>query len=111
MPIYGVPNDLIEADLGLFSEELKGKRVRGRVQGKSFVPYDDRAAIEQGSLNGRAPVIAWAADPVEIFFLQVQGSGRLRLPDGGVMRIGLNWSRVSRTQSWSSSRANCGEAG
>lgn len=88
VPIYGVPGDLVEADLGLFSDELKGKRIRGRVDGKSFVPYFDRTAIEEGALDNRAPVIGWAADPVEIFFLQVQGSGRLRLPDGGVMRIG-----------------------
>ncbi|WP_448663745.1 murein transglycosylase A [Sphingomonas sp. CJ20] len=88
VPIYGPPSDLIEVDLGLFSEGLKGKRIRGRVQGKAFVPYFDRAQIEDGALNERAPVIGWAADPVEIFFLQVQGSGRLRLPDGGVMRIG-----------------------
>ena len=88
VPIYGVPRDLIEADLGLFSTSLKGKRVRGRVDGQKFVPYFDRTQIEQGALERSAEVIAWAADPVEIFFLQVQGSGRLRLPDGGVMRIG-----------------------
>ncbi len=88
VPIYGVPKDLIEADLGDFSDDLKGKRIRGRVDGTSFVPYFDRTAIEEGALDGRAEIIAWAADPVEIFFLQVQGSGRLRLPDGGVMRIG-----------------------
>ncbi|MCW3835433.1 murein transglycosylase A [Sphingomonas canadensis] len=88
VPIYAKPADLVEVDLGLFSDALKGKRIRGRVDGQSFVPYHDRTAIEQGALNGRAPIIAWAADPVEIFFLQVQGSGRLRLPDGGVMRIG-----------------------
>lgn len=88
VPIYGVPTDLIDVDLGLFSDDLKGKKIRGRVEGKNFVPYFDRTAIEQGRLQGRAPVIAYANDPVEIFFLQVQGSGRLRLPDGGVMRIG-----------------------
>ncbi|MCW3849384.1 murein transglycosylase A [Sphingomonas sp. LB-2] len=88
VPIYGKPDDLVEVDLGLFSDALKGKRIRGRVEGQAFVPYYDRAAIEEGALHGRAPVIAWAADPVEMFFLQVQGSGRLRLPDGGVMRIG-----------------------
>lgn len=88
VPIYGVPEDLIDVDLGLFSDELKGRKIRGRVEGKAFVPYFDRTAIERGALEGRAPIIAWAADPVEIFFLQVQGSGRLRLPDGGVMRIG-----------------------
>ena len=53
-----------------------------------FTEYFDRAAIEQGALMGRGLEIAWAADPVEFFFLQVQGSGRLRAPDGTVMRIG-----------------------
>ncbi|SOB79299.1 membrane-bound lytic murein transglycosylase A [Sphingomonas guangdongensis] len=89
-PIYARPRDLVEVDLVLFSDDLKGKRVRGKVQGTAFVPYDDRTQIEEGSLDGRAPVLAYAADPVEFFFLQVQGSGRLRLPDGGVMRIGYD---------------------
>ncbi|MBD8679073.1 murein transglycosylase A [Sphingomonas sp. CFBP 13720] len=88
VPVYGVPADLVEVDLGLFSTDLKGRRVRGRVDGTRFVPYFDRTAIEQGALAGRNLEIAWAADAVEMFFLQVQGSGRLRLPDGGVMRIG-----------------------
>ncbi|MEG3178377.1 murein transglycosylase A [Sphingomonas sp. RB3P16] len=90
VPIYARPSDLIDVDLGLFSDTLKGKKIRGRVSGKSFIPYDDRTAIEDGALAGRAPIIAWAADPVELFFLQVQGSGRLRLPDGSVMRIGYD---------------------
>lgn len=88
VPIYGKPQDLIEVDLGAFSDSLKGKKIRGRVDGQNFVPYYDRTQIEQGALQGRAPVIAWAADPVEVFFLQVQGSGRLHGPDGSVMRIG-----------------------
>lgn len=88
VPIYGRPDDLIDVDLGLFSDSLKGKRIRGRVKGQAFVPYFDRGEIEDGAIRDHAPVIAWAADPVEMFFLQVQGSGRLRLADGGVMRIG-----------------------
>ncbi|WP_181561298.1 MULTISPECIES: murein transglycosylase A [Sphingobium] len=87
-PIYRKPDDLIEVDLGLFSESLKGRRIRGKVQGSSFVPYDDRAAITAGVLDGRGLELAYAVDPVELFFLEVQGSGRLRLPDGGIMRIG-----------------------
>lgn len=87
-PVYGRPSDLIDVDLGLFSDALRGRQVRGRVSGTSLVPFDDRTAIEAGSLAGRAPIIAWAADPIELFFLQIQGSGRLRLPDGGVLRIG-----------------------
>ena len=88
VPIYGRPADLIDVDLGTFSDNLKGRSIRGRVEGTKLVPYHDRTAIEQGALQGRGLEIAWAADPVELFFLQIQGSGRLRLPDGGVMRIG-----------------------
>ncbi len=88
VPIYGRPANLIDVDLGLFTDSLKGKRIRGRVEGEDLVPYYDRTAIEEGALAGVAPVIAWGADPVEIFFLQIQGSGNLRLPDGGVMRLG-----------------------
>lgn len=90
VPIYARPRDLIDVDLGAFSTALKGKKVRGKVQGTNLVPYDDRTAIEEGSLEGRAPVLAWGADPVEVFFLQIQGSGRLRLPGGDIMRVGYD---------------------
>lgn len=90
VPIYRRPPDLIDVNLGLFSDSLKGKTIRGKVQGSNFVPYDDRSQIVSGSLAGRGLEIAWAADPVEFFFLQVQGSGRLLLSDGGVMRIGYD---------------------
>lgn len=89
-PLYKRPADLIDVDLGLFSDSLKGKRIRGKVQATSFVPYDDRAAITAGSLSGRGLEIAYANDPVELFFLEIQGSGRLRLPDGGIMRVGYD---------------------
>ncbi len=90
VPIYRRPADLVDVDLGLFSKDLQGKKIRGRVDGSNFVPYYDRLAIERGALAGRGLEIAWAADAAEFFFLQVQGSGRLRLPDGGVMRIGYD---------------------
>lgn len=89
-PIYKRPPDLIEGDLGDFFPELKGKKIRGKVQGGKLVPYPDRGQIEDGALKGRGLEIGYAADPVEFFFLQVQGSGRLRLPDGSVMRIGYD---------------------
>lgn len=89
-PIYRRPQDLIDVDLGQFSDSLKGKKIRGRVDGQQFVPYAERAEIDAGALAGRGLELAWAADPVELFFLQVQGSGRLRLPDGSVMRIGYD---------------------
>ena len=88
MPVYAKPADLVEADLGLFSDSLKGRRIRGRVEKGALVLYHDRAAIEAGALAGRNLEIAWAADPVDFFFLQIQGSGRLLQPDGEVMRIG-----------------------
>ncbi len=90
VPVYRRPADLIDVDLSLFNEALKGKRIRGRVDRNAFVPYYDRTQIEEGALAGRGLEIAWAADPVEFFFLQIQGSGRLLLPDGGVMRIGYD---------------------
>jgi membrane-bound lytic murein transglycosylase A len=61
---------------------------RGRLENGAIIPYYERAEIEDGALAGRGLEIAWAADPIEFFFLQIQGSGRLRLPDGSVMRIG-----------------------
>ena len=87
-PIYARPSDLIDVDLGLFTTDLKGKKIRGRVEGTNFVPYYDRTAIEEGSLSGKARILGYAADPVELFFLQVQGSGLVRLPDGDILRIG-----------------------
>jgi membrane-bound lytic murein transglycosylase A len=89
-PVYGMPPDLIRAwpdDMPL--AERTGRPPLGRYDetGK-FVPYFDRAEIEAGALAGKGLEIAWAADPIEIFFLQIQGSGRLRAPDGSVMRIG-----------------------
>jgi membrane-bound lytic murein transglycosylase A len=88
VPVYGMPKDLIDVDLGQFSDALKGKKIRGRVEGANLVPYFDRSAIEDGALATQGVEIAWAADAIEVFFLQVQGSGRLKLPDGSVMRIG-----------------------
>lgn len=88
VPVYGRPTDLVDVDLSQFSPEWAGKKIRGKVKGSDFVPYEDRTQIEEGALEGRAPIIAWAADPIEFFFLQVQGSGRLRSPDGSVIRIG-----------------------
>jgi membrane-bound lytic murein transglycosylase A len=90
VPLYRRPPDLIDVDLGLFSDGLKGKRIRGRVAGTALVPYPDRAAIAGGALAGRGLELAWAADPIDAFFVEIQGSGRLRLPDGSVMRIGYD---------------------
>ena len=88
VPLYRRPPDLVEADLGQFSADLKGRKLRGRIEGKALAPYPDRAAIMAGALAGKGLELAWAADPFEAFFLEIQGSGRLRLADGSIMRIG-----------------------
>jgi membrane-bound lytic murein transglycosylase A len=87
-PLYAVPDDLLTVDLATLYPELKDKRVRGRIDGKRVVPYWPRADIERGNapLGGKA--IAYVAEPVDAFFLQIQGSGRIRLDDGSVMRVG-----------------------
>jgi membrane-bound lytic murein transglycosylase A len=86
-PVYGVPADLVAVDLESVNPELKGLRLRGRLEGNRLVPYRTRAEIERG--NGlQAPVLAWVEDPVELFFLQIQGSGQLALDTGGRLRLG-----------------------
>lgn len=90
VPVYAVPTDLVRGwPSDMPESERTGRQPLGRYDetGK-FVPYYERAEIEAGVLDGKVPVIAWAADPVEFFFLQIQGSGLLRLPDGTLMRIG-----------------------
>lgn len=82
IPIYGKPADLVRCT------RADGGTGRGRIdETGACVYYHDRAAIEDGVLVNETP-IAWAADPIELFFLEIQGSGRLLLPDGSVMRLG-----------------------
>ncbi len=88
VPLYAAPDDLLTVDLASLFPELKDKRVRGRVDGKRVVPYWTRAEIERGAAPTDGKALAWVADPVDAAFLQIQGSGRIELPDGGVMRLG-----------------------
>jgi membrane-bound lytic murein transglycosylase A len=90
VPLYTRPDDLISVDLGLFKDELNGKHIVGKVSKTELIPYDDRAAIANSSLNGRARPIVWVDDPVDAFFLEVQGSGQVKLADGSVMRVGYD---------------------
>ncbi len=84
-PIYRTPPDLIRCT------RADGGTGRGRINASGqCVLYYTRAEIEDGALAGRGLEIAWAADPIELFFLQIQGSGRVRMPDGSVMRIGYD---------------------
>ena len=87
-PVYGVPEDLIEVDLASLHPELKNLRLRGRLEGRRVVPYYERAEIDASVRRFGAPVLGWVADPVELFFLQIQGSGQIELEDGARVRIG-----------------------
>lgn len=90
VPVYAIPDDLIRAWPEDVSEYDRGDRPPlGRYdESGTFVPYYERAEISAGALAGRALEFAWASDPIEFFFLQIQGSGRLRTADGEVIRIG-----------------------
>ncbi len=88
IPLHGRPPGLVEVDLGAFAPDLQGRRIVGEVREGRLHPVPDRAGILAGGLAGRAPVVVWVDDPVDAFFLQIQGSGRVRLPDGRVLRVG-----------------------
>jgi len=90
VPVYVVPDDLTRGwPAGVPASEQTGRPPLGRVaENGEFVRYFERSEIEQGALEGKVAVIGWAADPIEFFFLQIQGSGRLRSPEGEVIRIG-----------------------
>ncbi|MEO8509063.1 MAG: MltA domain-containing protein [Betaproteobacteria bacterium] len=87
IPLYAPPEDLLTVDLGELYPELKDKRVRGRVEGKKVVPYWPRAELERNPQRLAAKSLVYVADPVEAFFLEIQGSGRIALADGSVVRL------------------------
>lgn len=90
-PVYSLPSDLVEVDLGLFREELRGQKIVGRLEGRKLVPYFTRAQIEREfTLSGKGLEILWVDNPVELFFLHIQGSGEVLLEDGG--RVFLNYA-------------------
>jgi membrane-bound lytic murein transglycosylase A len=88
-PVYGLPEDLVVVDLAEQYPELRGMRLRGRLNGRKLQPYFTRGEIAAGGGGFSAPVIAWVADPVELFFLQIQGSGQIQLESGERIRVGF----------------------
>jgi len=85
-PVYGLPSDLIRVDLSQFSPGFKGEHISGRLSGQKLVPYASRADINAKGLPA-AKILFWCDDPVALFFLQIQGSGRVRFEDGSSARI------------------------
>ena len=88
-PIYRNPKDLIQIDLSLFKEKLAGESIVARIEGKEVLPYFSRKQIEEeDALTGRGLEIAWLKNPLDVAFLHIQGSGRLRLPDDSTVSVG-----------------------
>ena len=92
-PIYALPEDLIKIDLSDFDEKYAGESIVGRYTGETVVPYYDRREIdEQNVLADKAQPLAWIKDPVDVFFLQIQGSGKIFLDTGEVINVHYNGS-------------------
>jgi membrane-bound lytic murein transglycosylase A len=85
-PVYGLPDDLISIDLGLFRPEWKGQTIAGRLDGHRLLPFASRAEIDARP-PAKARVLFYGDDPVAIFFLHIQGSGRVWLDDGTLLRV------------------------
>lgn len=89
-PIMKRPADLVMVDLGRFRPAWHGERIAGRVVGGNLVPYPSRAEIERGALDAKRLALFWVDDPADAFFLQVQGSGRVELPNGTMVQLGYD---------------------
>ncbi len=87
-PIYAQPQDLVVVDLADLYADLKFRRLRGRIVDNKLIPYYDRAEIESARAPLKGLEIVWVDNAVELFFLQIQGSGQVQLPDGSKIRLG-----------------------
>lgn len=87
-PLLRVPDELVVADLGLFLPEFSGRKITGMASNGKLTPAPARADIVSGALGDRNLEMVFVSDPVDAFFLQVQGSGRIDLDDGSVMQVG-----------------------
>ncbi len=95
-PLYTLPKELISANLGRFDKKWSGKQITGRIAGGQLVPYYSRREIEGGALRGRRLELVWVDSAIDAFFLHIQGSGKVILPDGSHVRIGYAGSNGRR---------------
>ena len=86
VPVYATPDNLVSVDVGAFLDDLKGRRFTGCVDGHKLVKCPDRAQIDAQGIK-RAKVLFYANDPVSVFFLHIQGSGRVHFDDGAWARV------------------------
>ena len=87
VPLYARPHDLVTVDLGLFRTALAGDRLAGRVADGALEPYATRAEIDGGALAAQGLELVWVDDPIDAFFLHIQGSGRIAFEDGTSRRL------------------------
>jgi membrane-bound lytic murein transglycosylase A len=87
VPLFRRPDDMLTVDLSLFPAAKSQARIVGRAEGGQVLPYFSRGEITSGALAGRGLELLWLEDPVDLFFLQVQGSGRVTLEDGTTVRV------------------------
>lgn len=85
-PVYGVPEELVTVELDSVYPELRGKKLRGRLEGEKLVPMPSREQIDSGEINASA--ICYVDNEIDCFFLQVQGSGRVLLENGEILFVG-----------------------
>ena len=87
-PIYAIPKDLVTINLSLFSPKFKNQKLVGRLSSRSVVPYHDRKAIEERNvLKKKGDILAWINNPIDLFFLQIQGSGKVYLENGETINV------------------------
>ncbi len=97
-PVYARPRDIVVVELGMFDPDRKGEQLAGRLVDDRLLPYFDRREILEGALQGRQLELLWVDSAIDLFFLHVQGSGRILLPDGSHVRLafsGRNGHRYS----------------
>ena len=92
-PVYGKPKDLVEAEIVTLLPERRAEKIVGFLDQGQFVPYFSRHEIDRlGALKGKGYEIAWVKDPVNLFFLHIQGSGLLKLEDGRLVPVNYSAS-------------------
>jgi membrane-bound lytic murein transglycosylase A len=87
-PLWSRPEDLVVVQLGMFDPEWKGRKITGKAKGGQLTPYDARKDITIEAMKGRAKPLVWVDDPVGAFFMEIQGSGKVTLPNGKNIRLG-----------------------
>jgi membrane-bound lytic murein transglycosylase A len=89
-PLLARPSDLVLVNLGDWRKDLRGERIAGRLRSGRLIPYESRSEIESGGLGDNAETLVWLDDPIDTFFLHIQGSGRIKLDNGDVLRVGYD---------------------